>query len=50
MIFRRASNKNPIFFSKLFAGRKCPYCGGTDTTDNGDSWYCYDCNATFEHN
>ena len=30
------------------AGVRCPYCHGTDVVDNGDNWYCYTCNATFE--
>ncbi len=28
---------------------KCPYCGSSNTTDNGDSWYCYSCNSRFEY-
>lgn len=45
-----------LFFTKpqkalktiiLFNVPKCPYCGGDDVIDNGDNWYCYDCNATF---
>ncbi len=27
----------------------CPFCGSDDTIDNGDSWYCYTCNARFEY-
>jgi hypothetical protein len=27
---------------------KCTICGGSNTIDNGDGYYCFDCNAVFE--
>lgn len=35
-------------FFTLENAPKCTFCGGTDTTDNGDGYYCFDCNAVFE--
>ena len=27
----------------------CTICGGSDTIDNGDGYYCYDCNTVFRN-
>ena len=40
--------KNYKFFVLGNSVPKCSYCGGSDTIDNGDGYYCYDCNAIFE--
>jgi len=27
----------------------CSFCGGSNTIDNGDGFYCRDCNVVFEN-
>jgi tRNA(Ile2) C34 agmatinyltransferase TiaS len=45
-LISRASTKH-LYKNSMSDTPKCPYCGGTDVIDNGDSWYCYPCNARF---